>query len=447
MRKTLFVLGCAAIVAFTGCTGESNRAKATGTANFRAINAIPTSPTFSVLIEERLIGTADYKDASSPSSFDDLDYVFNFEVILAGDLTRSRVASTAVATERDKAYTFLLSGDIAAPAVNVWEYDRREWEGTETVFQGRFAHTAESLGPIDVYFQPTGTPPALGMEAGTLSFSEILPTVDYPEGEYEVILTTAGDPGDVLFTSSPLTPVVQAGFILAVFDADANDLDPISVRILNDSGGVSAVPDVNSTPTIRFYHASSNLETSDVYSDEMLMDQILADHAYRDVTGDMPIDSGTYPLTYTAVGNTGAILHENTASIFSGSRSHFYVVGEMDALTSFQRIPDRRSVETLVKFSFLHAATNHDFVDLYVVEAGEVIDDLVPRIFNAAIGTPPVTVNLQEGDFELYLTTSGEKTVLAGPIPFSPVLGDVVEYISYDNVDPAIADLVAIPLP
>ena len=447
MRKTLFVLGCIVIAGFAGCAGESNRPKATGTANFRAVNAIPTSPSFSVLIEERAIGTAEYKNGTSMNSFDDLDYVFNFEVLLAGELTRTRVASTPISTERDKTYTILLSGNIAAPDVTVWEYDRREWQGTETVFEGRFAHTAESLGPIDVYFQPTGTPPALGMEAGTLAFTEILPTVDYPEGEYEVILTTAGDPADVLFTSAPLSPTVQAGFTLAVFDADANDLDPIAVRIFNDSGGISSITDVSSTPTIRFYHASANLETSDVYTDDMLMNQFLANHAYRDVTGDLPIDSDTYPLTYTAVGNTGAILHENTVNIFVGSRNHFYVIGEMDALVSFQRILDRRSVETLVKFNFLHAAANHDLVDLYIVEAGELIDDLLPRIFNVQIGSQPITVNLQEGDFELYLTTAGEKTVLAGPIPFSPVLGDVVEYIAYDNVDPAIADLVAIPLP
>ena len=42
---------------------------------------------------------------------------------------------------------------------------------------------------------------------------------------------------------------------------------------------------------------------------------------------------------------------------------------------------------------------------------------------------------------------SGEKTVLAGPIAFTAALGDIIDYISYDNVDPAIADLVAIPLP
>jgi hypothetical protein len=47
----------------------------------------------------------------------------------------------------------------------------------------------------------------------------------------------------------------------------------------------------------------------------------------------------------------------------------------------------------------------------------------------------------------LYLTPNGEKTVLAGPVAFSPVLGDIVYYIDYDNVDPAIADIVEIPLP
>ena len=47
----------------------------------------------------------------------------------------------------------------------------------------------------------------------------------------------------------------------------------------------------------------------------------------------------------------------------------------------------------------------------------------------------------------MYLTVSGEKTIIAGPVPLTIALGDVFEYLSFDNVDPAIADLVEIPLP
>ena len=43
--------------------------------------------------------------------------------------------------------------------------------------------------------------------------------------------------------------------------------------------------------------------------------------------------------------------------------------------------------------------------------------------------------------------TTGEKTVIAGPYRLDVALGDVVDFIVYDNVDPATADIVLIPNP
>jgi hypothetical protein len=87
-------------------------------------------------------------------------------------------------------------------------------------------------------------------------------------------------------------------------------------------------------------------------------------------------------------------------------------------------------------------------VDLYIVEAGTPLDDvLLPFFFNLMPGSLPLTTRIEQGDLELYLTVSGEKTVIAGPVSITTALGDVLEYISYDKVDPATADLVEIPLP
>ena len=64
------------------------------------------------------------------------------------------------------------------------------------------------------------------------------------------------------------------------------------------------------------------------------------------------------------------------------------------------------------------------------------------------IGSPPVVTNLAEGSFEIYLTPTGDKAVITGPIALDTMLGDVLEYIAYDDpADPMTADLVSIPLP
>ena len=429
------------------CTGESSRPVATGKGQIRALNTMPTSPDVLFLIEERPIGSVVYATSAPQDDYDDLEYIFNFDAQFPDTLLRQRVASSAIKIEADREYTFLITGDLAAPTIIVWDEISRQWEGTETDFQVKFGHTAESLGPIDVYFAAPGIAPAAGEEKGTLSFGELLAPVDYEAGDFVYTITTAGNPNDVLFTSNAINTIPQFGFTITPFDATANDLGTLAVRILTDGGVVSGVSDANASSTIRFIHASANMDTADVYTDELLTDQILSNHAFRDVTDDIDLANGSYPITYTSVGNVGSILHESSVNILPASRVQFYVVGGDQALISFSLIPNRRSVETLVKLSFVHSAVNHTFVDLYIVEAGTDIEDVQPTLFAISVLNGAIGTSIATGDLEFYLTAATEKTPIVGPIALSTSLGDVLELISYDNVDPATADLIFIPLP
>ena len=449
MRKALCLLGCLATVVFAGCTGESNRPVATGEGSIRAINAIKTSPALSILIEERRIGNVEYKLSTNPASYDDLEYTFNFEAILAGDILSTRVASQLLDVVKDTAYTFLISGALDAPDITVWEIPIREWSGAETVFEMRVANTADSIGDVDVYFAAPGTAPMPGNAIGTLSFGEVLPEADYESSEYVLTFTAAGDPSIVHFESSPFSLFAQTSTLLSIFDTDPNDTSPWSVRAFFAAGGAGVISPVDSTATARFYHASTALETADIYNDETLMaPPIVSNHAFGDVTLDIEMPFGLNLLFYTAAGNSGAPLFDDEMVVLSTTHQNVYAVGDVDELRTIEYIPDRRPVETLAKFSFMHTALNHPLVDLYVVKTGIDIADVFPTFFGVPIGSPPITTNLAEGSFEIYLTPSGDKALITGPIALDTMLGDVLEYIAYDDpADPMTADLVPIPLP
>jgi hypothetical protein len=125
-----------------------------------------------------------------------------------------------------------------------------------------------------------------------------------------------------------------------------------------------------------------------------------------------------------------------------------YAIGAFDALRTVTYIPNRRPVETQARFSFINTALNYPFVDLYVVKTGIDIANVFPTFFGVSVGNAPVTNSFNAGSFEIYLTPTGDKAVIAGPLALDMMLGDVFEYIAYDNVaDPMIADLVPIPLP
>jgi hypothetical protein len=60
-------------------------------------------------------------------------------------------------------------------------------------------------------------------------------------------------------------------------------------------------------------------------------------------------------------------------------------------------------------------------------------------------GLDPIRSQFVAGSFDLYLTETGEKTVVVGPIQLDVALGDVVTAIVYDTVDTSTAEIVIIP--
>ena len=165
------------------------------------------------------------------------------------------------------------------------------------------------------------------------------------------------------------------------------------------------------------------------------------------MTGDIDLAANTYFFTYTPAGNAGSVVAAENLAVNPATHNQIYLFGDATDPTVALRVPDRRSVETTTKFFFLHTAENHPLVDFYLLDAGSVLEDEAPFFRNVSPGLATPVINPTPGDKEMYLTVAGETTIIAGPVALTIALGDVIEYLSFDNVDPATADLVEIPLP
>jgi hypothetical protein len=451
MRSTRPLLCSLAALLLAACTGESQLPEATGKGIVRAINAIPTSPDIIFRIEERTIDSLGYKVASSSARYDDLQYTFNFDADLGGETGLTRIASVPLDVIKDTSYTFVVSGSLAAPDITLWEGPVTEFAEGATTFEVQFAHTAETLGPIDVYFADPATTPAAGGAVASLTFGEILAPQSLESGEFVLTFTRAGDPADILFQSRVLTPAAGTSRIYSVFDADANDLAPLAVQNFNlTAGGSIPVADARFRPTLRFFHANFDSGPVDIYADDPLGTAIVADHAFRDITGALEVDSSVLPLTYTTAGSQGTIFIDTDLPISASTVGHLVFVQDMngnDILLTYE--PDRRSVETFAKFSVLNTAAIESALDIYIVPAGDPIDENAPLLPAVPTGLLPLQLNLQAVNFDLYITLQGEKTPLTGdpraPLPLNTAFGDVIEMIIYENADPTLVDVITVP--
>ena len=446
MKRNGHVLALVALLV-SACGGDTQLPEPTGRASIRAINAIAGSSEVSFLIEERPIANISFQNGSNTDRYDDFTYIFNFEVLFAGDATVTRFASREIDFTPDADYTLLLSGSVAAPTITLWESTERTFDSGATIFQARFAHTANTWGPIDVYFAPEGTAPVPGEQAATLAVGEISEPLDFEGGDYVVTVTVPRNPGenidpaDILYTSSPATVTALSEIIVTTFDGDANDVAPAVVRGLLDTGTAVNFPDPSFPGTVQFLHSALDLGSADIYDDEALTSQVVSDHQFMQLTADIPADTGNNTFRYTPAGSTAAVNVEATVATTTGRHRRVVAYGTGGTYENTNFVPDRAPVETAVKINTFHASDNFDLLSIFAVEPGASIDGELPfrlGLSRALVANP---VLLAPGEYDLIVVETGESDILAGPLTVDVELGDVLDLVIFDTADPAVLDL------
>ncbi len=430
-----------AVLLLAACSNESDLPEATGKATLRAINAVPTGGEVAFRIEERLIGTMNYKESTQSVRYDDLDYVFNFDTVFAGDQGRTRFASQALDVVANLDYTFLLTGSVANPTITLFEDEEREFSETETVFEAKFVHASASMGALDYFFADPATPPAPGEQVATLSYGEISSAADFAEGDYVLTVTMAGDHTDVVFESNSVQFLPRETQFLTLFDGDANDTAPLIAAALPVSGLSFSMPDRNYPAQMEFINISMDLGVTDIYDDEPLSSLVLENHDYLDVSAEIEIASGENTFYYTPTGDTAAVLLESNVLALTGRRYRQYAGGVAGDFGASVIVPDRQPLETLARLTMFNGSSNFEFLDLYIVEADAGIDDTCPTRAAIAAGSQSLDAALATGSYDIYITEFNDEVVLAGPVRIDVVLGDIVDFAAVDTVDPAVLDL------
>ncbi len=430
-----------AVLLLAACSNDTDLPEATGKGTLRAINAIPTSGEVGFLIEERGLGTMRYATSTASVRYDDLDYVFNFETIVAGGSGLRRFARQALKVTANTDYTFLLSGSVSSPVVTLFEDDEREFDEAETVFAAKFVHASASMGSLDYYFAAPGTPPAPGEQAAALSNGEISTAADFPEGNYVLTVTTAGDHLDIVYESATTSFTARDTRLITLFDGDANDTAPLIVEVVPVAGPSVTLRDPNYPARVEFINLSMDLGATDIYDDEALSSRLTENHDFLDVEAEVEVATGDNTFFYTPTGDTAAVLLEGALPAIAGTRYRYYANGVSPDFATSTVIPDRQPLETLARLTMFHGANNFGALDLYIVEPGEPIDDVIPTRFAIPLGAQTVDTALEAGSYDIYITEFNDKTVLAGPYRVDVVLGDIVDFAAVDNVDPAILDV------
>jgi hypothetical protein len=262
-------------------------------------------------------------------------------------------------------------------------------------------------------------------------------------------ITASGMPDQVLYESGTTAFDAAAQYIVSSFDGDANTFAPIVARAIASSfgsvGGSITMPDINYPPTIEFVNGSLAIGTVDIYEDALLSSQIVAGHAYQDVSAELDISLDDNPVLYTPTTLLSPVLIDDAVALFNGIRGRVVAFGASDALEIRTYIPDRRTVESQAKLHLFNAAINFDFINIYVVDADTMIGGLLPVRGVLPSGNPAAVIDLAEGSFDIYVTEFNDEAILVGPIRIDVEYGDVLGGMIFDTVDPAVLELKFLP--
>ena len=191
------------------------------------VNVIHAAPSFGNLNfrrVQRLEQILEYQEAGA-FSWDTDTYTINIEAVRPASTDPEPVRSFTATLTAGNDYTIVL-GELASGALRelVIETERVGLSGTDT--EVIVVHTANTLGPVDVYLEPPGTDLAAATPRGTLDFRENLPPFNTPEGDYEVSLTDVGNPTSVLLGSPAVTLGARVRSVISLLDAPTWGLLP-----------------------------------------------------------------------------------------------------------------------------------------------------------------------------------------------------------------------------
>jgi hypothetical protein len=441
MNRSLLTLLILILAGLSGCA-ESERQQATGRGTIRALNASPTAPNLGFLLEERVVGVAQFKNITVSVVFDDLDYIANFDYQFTGELQVTRLASVPFKLDKDTDHLFIYTGTLAAPATLLWQRPSRVWDGTETIMAIEFGHLSPQLGEVDVYFSAPGTLPVAGESLATLSNGNHSIPFEISAGDYELILTSSGNPGDILYTSNTTTYLSSINYLASIFDGDPSLTSPISVGLFLESGASVELTDANVPPTLRTFHAAFGTEAFDLFRDSDFSAPLIANVANNEAspTIDVPEAEATY--TFTPVGNVGATLHEEDFAVTSGRHNTRILLGEVADLATTPLVDDFRWLEDSTRLRVMHAAFNQQTVNIFVVKTGVDIAERLPQFFSVNYQLSTGYANFAADSYELYATTVGTRDVLAGPFAVDFTNGDVVHFALVDTADPNVVEFI-----
>lgn len=434
------------------CSDSNNGDTVTGEGSIRALHAISNLGPVDFLIEETLLGRVEFQGATGIAEYDDLEYEFRFEILLPEDDIDepTELASRTLSVASDQEYTFVLSGTLDNPQLFLWQQFGRDWaeeiedaedNDTEvTVMEVSFGHISTVLGAVDVYLEEPGTSPTASTPRASLSFSEFNPAVELTAGDYQLVVTPAGNPDTLLFASNPLTLSAANSTLITLIDDGGFTTADFAVNVLGSNTG-SSLADIDVSAAISAVHAALGTGPVDVFDSSDFSNPLIEDLSFGMISPEIEFAEENLEFVATPANDLGVFLTQDNINIFDGTYNRLFFVGLPGDIQAVARRYDRSTVATHARFQLFNAAVRFSSIDIYVVDLDTDIQLIGPS-YSSVLFATGFDYALREADsYNIYVTEPGTNNVIAGPLRVDMAESENYSLIVVDSANLSAVDL------
>ncbi len=406
----------------------------------RVINVAPNFNSLDFRREQSQAQTIDFKSSFTPSTYDEDTYDFNIEGRVGSE--QRRILSFPKQVLSGTTYAFVLYGLGDAVGNATLEYPNLPVDATDSQIVA--IHAGESLPAMDVHIAPAGTNVNGAVPWGTLSFLQTLAPRRLTSGSYEVTLTAAGDPNNVLLTSRPfeLGPGRSSVFVITPEAGQTNEL--LSVYLLQDSA--VSLYDRDAVASLRVINATTDRGPRDGAVASQFSPPLFSSVPFAQETAYAPAPVGSpIKLNATPPGNPGVLELDMDVSLALAVQHTAFITGDTGVLKASTTFDDNRRLPTLGKIRFFNAAAQvPNGVDFYVSPPGTGLT-LASLVFITSLvpgGASSTHLPFNAGDYEIVLLQGGTATIVAGPIPVTLNSSGLYSALVIDGATAGTAELV-----
>ena len=305
-----------------------------------------------------------------------------------------------------------------------------------------FGHADESSPAVDIYLEAPGADLLAATPRASLAFGEFRERSGVDRGDYEVTVTTQGNPGDVLFRSAVISLSNGDSPVFVVMTTADFGTSPLLVRAIGDETN-GFLEDVATPPELRALHSAFSTNPVDVVIDSDFANPLISNLAFQETSAYVATTADEADLTIAEAGSGGGVLFvEGTIDLFSATFNSTFFWGEPGDLSVRTVTDNRRRLAVFSQFRGAHGAANFNDLDIYIVPAGENFRNFIPLL--GGIGFTGVSNSqiLTPDSYDLVVTQAGDDTVLARVNDLELEEFGLYSVLVTDNVDPNVVDIV-----